>query len=77
MVKFFRAVLFDWRIRRAIRKAKREAKLFGKKYLVMVFKGKPEVVSKQGIKKLIKMGRFSKDFTPQKAEAIAIYVARP
>lgn len=77
MVTFFKALLFDWRVKRAIRRADRKARIYGMKFLVLVFKGKPEVVSKQGIKQLIKKGRFSKEFTPQKAEEIAIHIAHP
>ena len=75
--KYFQALLFDWRKKRAIKKAQNDAKLYGKKFLVLVFKGKPVVVSMQGIKKMIRLHRFSRDFTPEKAEQIAIYIAYP
>lgn len=75
--KYFKALVFDWRRKRAIRKAKKMAKLHRKKFLVLVFKGKPEVVSMQGIKKMIRMHRFSKDFTAEKANEMALYIAMP
>ena len=75
--KYFKALLFDWRKKRAIKKAQNEATLFGKKFLVLVFNGKPVVVSMQGIKKLIRQRRFSKDFTPETACECAIYIAYP
>ena len=71
------ALLFDFRKKRAIRKAQAEADLYGRKFLVLVFNKKPVVVSKQGIKALIRRHRFSKGFTPEKAEQLAIYVANP
>ena len=75
--KYFKALLFDWRKRRAIRKAQKNANLHGKKYLVLVFNGKPIAVSMQGIKMMIKKQRFSKDFTAETAAKIAIYIAYP
>lgn len=75
--KFFKALLFDYRRKRAIRKAQADADLYGKKFLVLVFNKKPVVVSKQGIKSMIRRHRFSKGFTPEKAEQLAIYVANP
>ncbi len=35
--KFFKALLFDFRKKRAIRKAQADADLYGKKFLVLVF----------------------------------------
>ena len=67
--KFFRALLFDFRKKRAIRKAQADADLYGRKFLVLVFNKKPVVVSKQGVKALIRRHRFSKGFTPEKAES--------
>lgn len=75
--KYFQALLFDWRKKRAIKKAQDDAKLYGKKFLVLVFNGKPVVVSMQGIKQMIRRHRFSKDFTPEKACKCAIYIAYP
>lgn len=75
--KLFQALLFDWRKRRAIKKAQSEANLHGKKFLVLVFNGKPIVVSMQGIKEMIKRKRFSKSFTPETATKCAIYIAYP
>lgn len=58
-------------------KAQHDATLYGKKFLVLVFGGKPVVVSMQGIKKLIRQHRFAKGFTAEKAEKCALYVAIP
>lgn len=75
--KFFKALVFDWRKKRAIRKAQNDAQLYRKKFLVLVFKGKPTVVSMQGLKQMIRQHRFSKDFTAEKAHKLAIYIAMP
>lgn len=75
--KYLQALLFDWRLARAKRKATRHANLYGKKFLVLVFGGKPVVVSMQGIKSLIRQHRFKRGFTAQQAEKIAIFTAMP
>ncbi|WP_418169194.1 hypothetical protein [Alistipes putredinis] len=75
--KLIKAWVFEWRMKRAIRKAKHDAELYGKKFLVLVFHGKPVVVSMQGIKQLIRKRRFSKDFTAEKAVKCAIYISYP
>ena len=77
LTHFLRAVVFDLRARRAIRKAQRSADLYQRKFLVLVWNGRPRVVSMQGVKKLIRQHRFSKDFTAERARQIALYVANP
>lgn len=66
--KYFKALVFEWRLKRAKKKAASDAALYGKKFLVVVFGGKPVVVSMQGIKKLIRQHRFAKGFTAEKAK---------
>lgn len=75
--KFTRALLFDWRKKRAIKKAQHDANTLRRKFLVLVMDGKPVVVSMQGIKKLIRCHRFAKGFTAEKARQIAIFEANP
>lgn len=75
--KYFKALLFDWRKKRAIKKAQNDAQLHRKKFLVLVFNGKPVVVSMQGIKRMIRQHHFSKDFTAETACKCAIYIAYP
>lgn len=75
--KYFKALIFDWHKKRAIKKAQNDAELHRKKFLVLVFNGKPVVVSMQGIKQLIRQHRFSKGFTPETASKCAIYIAYP
>lgn len=77
VIKYFKALLFDWRVKRAIRKARKNANTYRKKYMVLVFKGKPVVISMQGLKHLIRMHRFSKGLTAEKAHKMAIYIAMP
>lgn len=75
--KLVRASVFEWRRKRAIKKAQRDANQLRRKFLVLVMDGKPVVVSMQGIKNLIRCHRFAKGFTAEKARQIAIYEANP
>lgn len=77
IIDYFRACLFDWRKKRAIKQARKSAELYRKKFLVLVHNGRPVCVSMQGIRKLIKQHRFAPGFTAEKACQIAIYEARP
>lgn len=75
--KLVRATVFEWRRKRAIKKAQKDANLLRRCFLVLVQNGKPVVVSMQGVKKLIRCHRFAKGFTAEKAREIALYVADP
>lgn len=74
--KLIKTFIFDFRKAVAIRKAKRNAALDGKRYLVLMYRGKPDVISMQNLKLLIKRGKFAKGFTAEKAREIAIYVTK-
>ncbi len=73
---FFRAILFDWRKKRAIRQARRSADLYRKKFLVLVWQGRPVCVSMQGVKKLLRQKKFP-GLTAEKAREIALFEASP
>jgi hypothetical protein len=61
------------RCRRAIKEADRRKVTTGLKQLVIMYDGRPLVISKQRFKDKIRDGFFHKGFTPEKAEALAIY----
>ena len=56
--KSFDEWLFDWRKERAIRKAERLCEEQRRKFLVLVFRGKPIVLSMQQIKRLIRQKKL-------------------
>lgn len=76
IIDYFRALVFDWRKRRAIAQAQKSAALYRKKFLVLVHQGRPVCVSMQGVKKLIRQKRFN-GLTAEKAREIAIFEALP
>ena len=63
-----------WRFKRAVRKAKKLADLFGMKYYVINLNGSLKVVPKQTIKELIKRKRFRKGVTIDDIEKCALFV---
>lgn len=76
IIDYFRALIFDWRKNRAIKQAQHSADLHRKKFLVLVYHGRPVCISMQGVKKLIRQKRFH-GLTAEKARQITIYEANP
>lgn len=70
---YFRAVIFDCRLRHCLREADRRRALSGQKQLVIVLNRRPLVVSKQHIKKLVREGMYRRGVTAADIEAKAIY----
>lgn len=70
---YFRAVIFDCRLRHCRREADRRRALSGQKQLVIVLNRRPLVVSKQHIKKLVREGIYRRGVTAADIEAKAIY----
>ena len=70
---WFRAVIFDCRLRHCRREADRRRALSGQKHLVIVLNRRPVVVSKQHIKKLVREGMYRRGVTAADIEAKAIY----
>lgn len=77
IIDYLRACLFEWRMKKAIKKARKSAELYRKKFLVLVHNGRPVCVSMQGIRQLIRQHRFAPGFTAEKARKIAIFEAVP
>lgn len=76
MVKFFKALIFDFRLRHCRREADRRRALSGQKQLVITLNRRPVVVSKQHIRRLVREGMYRKGVTAADIEKAAIYVAR-
>ncbi len=68
-------MIFNFRLRRAVKKANRNAKLMNKRYMVIVFAGKPRVYQKSALKELVKRRKFfKKGVTMERVERMAVYV---
>lgn len=70
---YFRAVIFDCRLRHCRREAERRRALSGQKQLVIVLNRRPIVISKQYNKKLVREGMYRRGVTAADIEAKAIY----
>lgn len=70
---YFRAVIFDCRLRHCRREADRRRALSGQKQLVIVLNRRPVVVSKQHVKQLVREGMYRRGVTAADIEAKAIY----
>jgi len=77
MCQFIKDCIFAWRYKRAVRKAKKLASLFGMKYYVVAINGKIKVAPKQAFKELIRTRRFRKGVTIQDIERRALFIAMP
>lgn len=70
---YFKAVIFDCRLRHCRREADRRRALSGQKQLVIVLNRRPVVVSKQHVKRLVSEGMYRRGVTAADIEAKAIY----
>lgn len=68
-------IIFNWRYRRAVRKADKLHEATKRKYLVIVLNGKPVVLSKRRIRNLIATRHFRKGTTVADIENRALYIA--
>lgn len=70
---YFRAVIFDCRLRHCRREADRRRALSGQKQLVIVLNRRPVVISKRHVKQLFREGMYRRGVTPADIESKAIY----
>jgi hypothetical protein len=77
MNNYINKLLFNIRLKAAIKRAKRNAALFNCRYMVIVFAGKPMVYSKKQLKEALKIRFFKKGTTIQQLEKIAVFTTLP
>lgn len=70
---WFRAVIFECRLRHCRREADRRRAISGQKQLVIVLNRRPVVVSKQHVRRLVREGMYRRGVTAADIEAKAIY----
>lgn len=75
--QFLRRILLSWRYKRAIRKARKLADLFGLKYYVLYMDGTFKVVPKQAIRRLVQQRRFRRGVRIQDIGRRALFIATP
>ena len=76
MIQLIKDIIFGWRYKRAVRKAVKVQALTGRKQFVILYKGKPVVVSKKKIRSLVATHYFKKGMAVQDIEKRALFVTK-
>jgi hypothetical protein len=74
-VKLIKKLIFNIRLRWAVREAKANARLYNRRFMVIQFNGKPMVISKRDLKTLIARKFFIKGTTMEQLEKKAWYIS--
>ena len=76
MIELIKRIIFAWRYKRSVRKAKQLAELTGLRYWVIYLNGGLKVVPKKAIKELVKNHRFRKGVTVDDIEKRALFITK-
>ncbi len=76
MIQLIKDIIFGWRYKRAVKKALKVQSLTGRKQFVIMYNGKPVVVSKRKIRSLVSTHYFRKGVTVQDIEKRALFVTK-
>ena len=76
MIELIKRIIFAWRYKRAVRKAKQLAELTGLRYWVIYLNGGLKVVPKKAIKELVKNRRFRKGVPVDDIEKRALFITK-
>ena len=76
MIQLIKDIIFGWRYKRAVKKALKVQSLTGRKQFVIMYNGKPVVVSKRKIRSLVSTHYFIKGLTVQDIEKRALFVTK-
>jgi hypothetical protein len=76
MKQLIKDIIFGWRYKHAVKKAVKVQRLTGRKQFVVMYEGKPVVVSKKKIRKLVATHYFAKGVTIQDIERRALFVTK-
>ena len=77
MIKRIQQYIHNRRCDNALNEAVELANKTGRKYFVVMMRGKPMPVTKQYITKLVRMGKFKKGVTVREIEQQALFVTAP
>ena len=76
MIQLIKRMIFAWRYKRAVDRAGKYAKRYGRKYYVLYMGGKLKVVPKRYICELIHSHRFRKGTTIRDIEKMALFITK-
>ena len=74
MIKLFKEIILNYRVKRAVKMAKELSEASKRKYIVLMVAGVSKVYSKQELKNLIQRRVFKKGTTIQDLEKRAILI---
>lgn len=74
MIELIKRLIFAFRYKKAVKRAVKLRNLTGRKYFVIILKGKPKAVSKRTIKQLIAARRFKPGTKVQDIEKRALFI---
>lgn len=74
MIKLFKEIILNYRVKRAVKMAKELSEVSKRKYIVLMVAGVPKVYSKQELKSLIARRVFKKGTTIRDLERRAILI---
>lgn len=74
MIELIKRLIFAFRYKKAVKRAVKFRNLTGRKYFVIILKGKPKAVSKRTIKQLIAARRFKPGTKVQDIEKRALFI---
>ncbi len=77
MRKLIKDLIFAWRYKRAVRRAVEAQRLTGRKQFVILYGGKPVVVSKKKLSQLVATHSFKKGVKIQDIERRALFITSP
>lgn len=77
MIKLFKEIILNYRVKRAVKMAKELSQVSKRKYIVLMVAGVLKVYSKQELKNLIQRRVFKKGTTIQDLEKRAIIITGP
>ena len=77
MIKRIQQYIHNRRCDNALNEAVELANKTGRKYFVVMMRGKPMPVTKQYITKLVRTGKFKKGVTVREIEQSALFVTAP
>jgi len=76
MIKYIKRIIFGWRYKKAVKNAQNLHEQTGKKYMVIIWNGKPQVAAKSNLRQLIKTKRFRKGIRIADIERMALYITK-
>ena len=77
MIKRIQQYIHNRRCDKALDEAVELSNKTGRKYFVVMMRGKPMPVTKQYINKMVKLGKFKKGVTVREIEQQALFVTAP